>query len=334
MFDQIALRSIIEGNGAQYRESSVSFIFTCPRCQKKDKLYIRKRDGRFVCFVCKETQNFRGRAEWALTELFGLSVNEIQARLYGGDIPEQLGLLDLQFDDIWEEDYIPQNDIVNEPVCWPPDFVGLGDPSFAEGLKYLNGRGITEDHIKTYQIRYAPKQQRVIFPIIVDGGLLGWQGRFIHKTSQLNAKTAKVYEIPKILTSTTLSDKGGQYLMFQDRLKNSPHCVLAEGPISAIKADLCGGNVASMGKAVTKFQLNIISRYTKKLYIALDPDAAEDIIRVANDLYDLDCYLLQPPNGSEDLGDATPEQVYDQFKRAPRINRGALMLSLGSTLVR
>lgn len=336
MFDSVALKNIIEGGGIPYKENSVAFIFHCPRCSKKDKLYIRKRDGRFICFVCKETQNFRGRAEWALRELYNVSVEEIQARLYGGDIPEQLNLLDLQFNDMWGDWEMPQEpETPLTPVCCPPEFIGLDTPASIGGLRYLTKRGITEQHIKDYGIKYSPKDHRVIFPIIVDGNLLGWQGRYILPTSQPNLRTAKVYETPKILTSLSMGDKGGKVLMFQDRLKGASHCVLAEGPVSAIKADLCKGNVASMGKAVSKAQLDIIYNHTNKLYIALDPDAAEDIARIANDRFgEFECYLLQPPKGYEDLGDADPLAVYEQFKSAPRLNPGALILSLGSTLVR
>ena len=338
MFDPEALKKIVTSGSVQFKENAVAFIFACPRCLKKDKLYIRKRDGRFVCWVCKETDNFKGRAEWALRELYHLKLADIQARLYGGDIPEQMtSLLNLEFVDVWGD--LDEGDFgiveeVPESVCWPPDFVGPDHMMFSRGQKYLAKRGVTDEHIKTYGIKYHPGDHRVIFPVVVDDRLLGWQARYILPTTEINENTGKKYEVPKIITSKTLSDKGGRFLMFQDRLRGSEHCVLAEGPISAIKADLCGGNVASMGKAVTTIQLETIHKYVRKLYIGLDPDAGEDIARIANDRFDdFEVYLLQPPAGADDLGDACPEAVFEQFKRAPRINRGTLFISLGSTLV-
>ena len=106
--------------------------------------------------------------------------------------------------------------------------------------------------------------------------------------------------------------------MFNARLLNSDHCVLAEGPISSIKAHLCGGNVASMGKDVSDTQLNIIKNRVSKLYLALDPDATTVIERVCRQLHgEMDVFLLMPSDGYEDLGKMSPEQVFEQFKKAP-----------------
>lgn len=344
-FDPAALVRIVESSGVPHRQNAIAFIFTCPRCQKKDKLYIRKRDGRFVCWVCAETENFKGHAEWALRELTGIKIRELQEKLYGGEIPDQLVELEVELDDIWGEQ---EDDEISlppapKPVCCPFDFYEYTDPLFADGARYLASRGIKIEHVKAYDIRYCPAyvqgkgfrtDRRVIFPVKVKGTLIGWQARIIDSTKRVD-DSGREFSIPKILTSESLRDSGARYLMFQDQLKDSPHCVLTEGPVSAIKAHLCGGNVASMGKAVTAAQLDTILSYgVKKLYLALDPDAAGDVSRILRDLDpSVETYLLLPPEGREDLGDATQEEVYEQFKNAPRVDRDVLMFSLGSTFV-
>lgn len=335
MFNPKALASIIENGGMPYRQNAISYIFTCPRCAKKDKLYIRKKDGRFVCWVCQHDTSFKGRCEWALREIYSFSIKELQFKLYGAEIPDNLDELNLEFDDIWGE--FGEDEILFEPppqyICWPPDFISHYDRLFEEGFSYLTKRGISVELIKQYEIRYHPASRRVIFPLIIDGGLVGWQARAIDDVSHWDEANFKLYNGAKILTSESLRDMGHKYLMFQDNLKNTDHCVLAEGPVDALKAHKCGGNVAAMGKGVSFAQLETISSYgIKKLYLALDRDAGSDIKRILDKCSHFEIYLLLPPEGKEDLGDCTEDEVYNQYLNAPSISRGNLVFSLGHSL--
>ncbi len=339
MFSPKALRDLIEGSGVSFTQNSISFKFTCPLCDKKEKLYIRKTDGRFCCWVCKETQGFQGKPEFALTKLLDLPVRQIQKILYGDDVSDNLHhyLPKPVWKDFWGENDEEFDVVVETPLpvgtCWPPDFVGPEDPAFVAGARYLHKRGITIEHVDTYQIKYDPPSNRVIFPFIIEGRLLGWQARYIGDLLRKNTVTGKEYRVPKSLTTLPRGIQG-VHVMFQDRLKVSDHCILTEGPVDAIKAHLCGGNVASLGKGVSSQQIQTISKYVKKLYLGLDPDAGSDIRRIADEYGHLfDVYLLQPPRGREDLGDATPEEVYEAFMKAPRIKRGTLMVSLGDRLI-
>lgn len=342
-FDPTVLERIIKGSGIPFRQNTIAWIFACPRCSKKDKLYIRKRDGRFVCWVCREIDRFQGRPEFALRELLDRSLKDLQEELYGDDIPDQMVEFELDLRDLLEE----EDEIALPPepkvTTFPFDFYGPEHPLFADGARYLHGRGMNIDHVRTYDIRYCPaytqgsmkrSDRRVIFPVKIDGELIGWQARLIDPSEHVT-EDGRVFKIPKILTSESLRDTGARFLMFQDRLKASGHCVLAEGPVSAIKAHLCGGNVASMGKAVTERQLEtVLSSGIKKVYLALDRDAAEDATRLLHLLpEEIEVFLLLPPAHRDDLGDATQEEVFEQFMRAPRLERDTLMLSLGDELV-
>lgn len=344
--DQGALAKLIKDSGVAVRENATSFVFTCPRCEKKDKLAMYKESGGFVCYYCR-ANGFKGRAEFALTEILGKPIGEIRKVIYGSDVPPTLDYLDIQLEDIWGEDEnaLPPPAVVILPVevAWSPDFVGIDQPeAFVKGARYLHSRGLTPEHVKTYDIKYSPIDQRVIFPVYVGGKLLGWQARYINATERWDPSLQRTIRVPKILTSTSLIGKGQRWLMFQDRLEGSEHCVLTEGPVTALKAHLCGGNVASMGKAVSVHQLEIIKRSCRKLYLALDPDAGEQIAKLAYDLYDdLEIYLLQPPqnfmdldssDNDKDLGDFQDEEVYEIFKTAKPEPRGKVYVSLGGIL--
>jgi len=112
--------------------------------------------------------------------------------------------------------------------------------------------------------------------------------------------------------------------MFADRVAGHDHAVLCEGPLDALKAHYCGGNVATMGKAVAPAQIQLLkSSGIKKLYLALDPDAAEEVNRLVESLSGhLELYdMIAPTNGTKaDLGAMSLEEVYDLFLSAPKIN--------------
>lgn len=348
MFDKEALSKLIRDSGVPFRENGRAYVFTCPKCQKKDKLSMYKETGGFICYYCASS-GFKGRAEFALRELLGLPLRDIQKRLYGTDYSKYNDYLDISLIDLWQEDddaFTLDND--QEPpikeVVWSPDFVGLESPQkFIKGARYLHSRGLNAEHVLNYDLKYSTIEQRVIFPVKVDGKLVGWQGRYIGPTEFFDEDTQRIVKIPKILTSKTLQAAGGRYLMFQDRLVGSQHCVLSEGPITAIKAHKCGGNVASMGKAVTQSQLKTIAKHCRKLYIALDTDAAEDIMRIVRDTHEqMELYLMttpqnltcwDDPDNDKDNGDLSEEEVYDLFRAAKPEPLGKIYVSLGNLLV-
>lgn len=346
MIDANALAKLIRDSGVAYRENATSYVFECPRCHKKDKLAMYKETGGFICYHCA-SDGFKGRPEFALAELLNKHISEIRKIIYGSNAPEIFGYLDVQLIDRWneeEESYPPDNIESNIPeTCWPPDFVGMESPmTFVKGARYLHKRGITPEHVVAYDIKYSPVDQRVAFPVQVNGKLIGWQARSINPTERWDAETERMIRIPKILTSGNLVGKGQKWLMFQDRLKGSQHCILAEGPISAIKAHKCGGNVASMGKNVSEYQLKTIKNSVKKLYIALDPDAGQEIAKLAYDLYDdLEIYIMRMPQNftqldseenEKDLGDLSEDEVLEIFLSASPEPRGRIYVSVGGLL--
>ena len=325
MFDQLVLKQIIERGAVPYKEGAISFILNCPRCRKQ-KLYIRKSDGRYICFVCKNKYSMSGKAEYILNELYSISIEELREKLYGTSTYDFKSSLELNIQDPWES---PLEDVeyALPEMQFPEDFVDLSNSLFKDGLDYLNGRGITQEIVSKYDIRFAYNKNRVIFPVKVDNKLYGWQARYI-KNTNFTDSSGNLIKIPKMVTSTGL--KKDFFLMFQDNLKNSDHCVLAEGPISSLKAEMCGGNVASMGKNVSNNQLNIIKSKVSKLYIALDPDAMSEVEGIARKMYgEMDeIYYLAPPKGKEDLGEASYEEVFDQFMHAERLC-GQVFINLG-----
>lgn len=326
-----AIKQLLDEAGIHYRTNSRSYIMTCPLCNKHSKVYmLREGSCRFICFSCSSTARFQGKPEYLLTELLGQPISEIRKIIYEGEAMvwegHQIDVGDLRdfFDD---NEPAPVSEVPD--TYFPLDMVDLGSKPFAPALAYLERRGIGPELIARYGIRYDPTQRRVIFPCYVDGRLKGWQARMIDP-AEVTGEDGRVRHLSKILTSNP-GMPGAGVLMFQDNLARSPHAVLTEGPVDAIKAHLCGGNVASMGKGILRPQLlTVACSGVRRVYVGFDPDAARDIMRVARELYDLELFYMPPPPGRSDLGDATPEEVLGAFRRAERFTPSRLFVHLKS----
>ncbi len=329
--DPEVLLDFIDGQGLSYKKNSVSFIFTCPRCSKKDKLYLRRSNGQFICFKCAEVSNFRGRPEFALAELCRMPLALVKEALYGADASDyDAGYLD--FAAIFGDDDFGEDEPIEEAtptVKWPGNYYSM-DHRFAErGAIYLEGRGIPRDIALAYDLRFCPEDRRVGFPITMDGQLVGWQARLVVPNRIWNEELGKWKEIPKVLSSKDVPRE--KTVMFENRLAGQEAAVLCEGPIDALKAHLCpAGNVAAMGKAVSRGQIRLLrDRGIKRIYLALDPDAVQETARLVKEFSDLECYLMEAPKPWKDLGEMPMEAVLDLFRGAQRVDSGSLFVFFG-----
>lgn len=318
LLDPQVLADYIEGCGVPYRENSRSYVFVCPRCGKKNKLYIQKSNGSFVCWVCKETEGFQGRPEFALAELTGESIVSIREKLYGGTPIGQTGsYIDCPLRDFFGEDEVIDEDAEElKEIQWPWDYYPIEHQYGARGATYLADRGIPVDVAKLYGIHYAPHERRVVFPIYAGTRLVGWQKRLVVDNKAWNEETEEWVEGPKILSSRGIPRE--RTVMFSDHLVPD-HVVLCEGPVDALKAHLCGSNVATMGKAVSEGQIKLLRNAgVTKFYLALDPDAFAETKRLVCELGDLECYVLNP-SPHKDLGEMSMPAVLELFRNAPRV---------------
>lgn len=318
----VVIKDLLDEAGCRYKQNSKSYILPCPKCRKNDKLYIRKMDGRFVCWYCSSVDGFQGSPEYALSLLTNLPIVVLREKLYGFSSVELSPSLDLQL-----RDFMDSEDEIEEPepyttmlsVTWPLTSFAIDSEQAIKGANYLQTRGIPTDVAAQYGIRYDIPSMRVLFPVEFQGALLGWQGRYIGNSEEDN--------VPKALTSKGLSKN--RIVMFADKLINSEHCILCEGPIDALKANLCGGNVATMGKAVSAVQLDFIrKRGVKKVYLALDPDAYREANKLLKQLGDMEVYDMRPPDKYSDIGEMPMDEVYSLFKSAPRVTSSYLFVNL------
>jgi hypothetical protein len=272
MLDSNKLARYIKDAGISFRQNSKSFIFTCPLCSGKDKLYIRKNDGRFACWKCKETQGFQGSPEFALAELTSQPLIAVKKALYGHTSEQATIFIDIKFNDLVDEDEIIEEVEELPTLTFPYHFLKIDHKGAIKGLNYLNSRNISLETAIKYDIRFSPEKQAIIFPIYINKQLVGWQFRTIEALKIL-LDNGTIFTRNKAWSSDNIpSDK---VFMFQNNLLNSRHAVLCEGPIDAIVAnEAVGGGIASMGKAVSVTKAGMLCRSgIERLYVAIDPDA-------------------------------------------------------------
>ncbi|MFN3309427.1 MAG: DNA primase [Anaerolineales bacterium] len=177
-----------------------------------------------------------------------------------------------------------------------------------QALAYLRQRGLQDETLEAFGIGYAPQRwdglmqhfaaKGVEMQALLQAGLISesqegrLHDRFRHRVmipirdeqgrmAGFGARVLDPNDVPKFLNSpqTPLFDKG-QLLYGLDRARSSirekDQAVLVEGYLDVIALHQAGfTNVVSpMGTALTEQQLFLLKRFTKRLVLALDADAA------------------------------------------------------------
>src|ERR1700690_721935 len=317
--DPEVLSNYLEELGLSYRSNSLSYIFNCSRCSKA-VLYMYRASGIFRCMKC----DFKGRPEYAISDLAGVPLLTVKNALYGTQFVDTTEQLDLKLEDFFGEEDEFEVEIIPS-ISWQWNEYPIDHPHSKRGLTYLQSRGIPLEVAQKYHIHHSPTTQRVLIPMEVNGRLLGHQGRLIVPNVIWNEELQKFKEAPKIISSDNFPNS--RVVIFADNLKGSEHAIICEGPFDAMKFDLCGGNIATTGKAVSKGQINFIRSYgVKKIYLALDRNAYAESTKLAQEFSDLEVYKINVLDGYQDFGEMSFEQCLQAFKEAQPVFPGQLQV--------
>lgn len=321
MINPEILESLIDELGLNYKTNSISFIFHCPKSDcGKDVMYMYRASGVFLCMRC----HFKGSAAVGISALSGISVYEISNKLYGTQFVDTTENLQLNLDSFFGETDEIDFEIIPK-IKWSFEELPINHKHSIKGLKYLESRGIPLNIALKYNIRYSPTKQRVLFPLEVDGRLLGHQDRIIVPNRVWSEEDQKFKEAPKAISTDNLPTS--RVVMFGDNLNGSEHAIIAEGPVDCIKFDEAKGNIATLGKGVSLGQISYIrSKGVKRIYLALDNDAYADSAKLAQEFSDLEVYKIDVLPGMHDFGDMSFEQCLQAFKDAKPVLPGHLFV--------
>lgn len=187
----------------------------------------------------------------------------------------------------------------------------MNTPAGKPALDYLKEkRGLSEATIEAFGLGYAPQSWEAAAQHfrskgfqeqdLLDAGLVserdsgGVYDRFRHRVmfpirdergrmAGFGARILNPEDFPKFLNSpqTTLFDKG-RLLYGMDRARKAiriqDQVVIVEGYLDVIALHQAGfeNTVSPMGTALTEHQLYLLKRFTRRIVLALDPDAAGD----------------------------------------------------------
>jgi DNA primase len=181
-------------------------------------------------------------------------------------------------------------------------------PSGKPALDYLVKRGLTQTSIETFGLGYAPtgwdtamqhfiskgftNEELLQAGLIVEKDSGGYRDKFhnrilfpirdaLGKMCGFGGRVLDPNDIPKFLNSpqTTLFDKGRLlYGLDQARktIRMQEQAVIVEGYLDVIALHQCGfaNTISPMGTALTEDQLRLLKRFTRRIVLALDADAA------------------------------------------------------------
>jgi DNA primase len=298
--------------GIFVRETYRSYILKCPHCNKPD-LYFDKTVGNFICFAgsCGE----KGNGFKLLSKIKDISYKDAKDLVLHEKEHHKAPGFEVSF-----TDEVKKPEEEESRMLELEHFYSLDNEESVEGRLYLLNRGIPLKVAQKYDLKYSPIYRRVIFPLMHNGELAGYQARAIDQVD----KGARMRNNPGF--------KKGGYLMFYDKIPlDSKHIIIAEGPVDALKFDLCGGNVASLGKDLSKNQLLMITDLpVERVYWALDDDA-DNLIPDYVESISKESYIVRVPEAAKkrilesgkdkaDFGECTYEECAQAIREAKKIS--------------
>ncbi len=186
----------------------------------------------------------------------------------------------------------------------------INTPPGEKAREYLKQRGLDEETIEVFGLGYAPnswdaglnhfKSKGYTEQDLLDAGLVterdsgGFYDRFRHRVvfpirdergrmAGFGARVLNPEDIPKFINSpqTAVFDKG--HLLYgleraRRPIRAQDQVVIVEGYLDVIALHQAGytNTVSPMGTALTDRQLNLLKRFSRRIILALDSDAAGD----------------------------------------------------------
>ena len=187
--------------------------------------------------------------------------------------------------------------------------IGFAEKNESDTLKFINTLGISKNELRNLGLLSDKGnllfKNRIIFPITnLRNDTIGFGGRAIEDfgPKYINSAESGVYKKNRALYFTD---------NFLSVVKKKKFVILVEGYFDVIAFNKLGyANVASpSGTALTVQQINLLSRYTKDIYICFDNDTAGDmatkrILEIKNNQpSDLNFFKLNLPDNYKDISE-------------------------------
>ena len=270
--------------------------FNCVCCDDtRHRMYVNLHNGKVYCHNC----NYSGNIVNLIQYVEGVDYNkaadifsEIKDNL---SLPENVGLS-------LQGLFAPKPKTLKRAIPLPEEYSPIDPykPSARtyRAIAYLHRRKITNEQISYYKMGFCYRgeyKDRVIIPISENNELKFWVARAITPFTKLKEKSPsnEDYQISK-----------SEVIFNIDRAAREFNtAIICEGIFDALAFN--GVGVSLLGKKLYKEQLNMLLSYKRQLtegvYIALDWDAKDDALKMAEELSQyFDVKLVNIPKEDDD----------------------------------
>ena len=262
----------------------------CPMCDDKSgHLYVLLSAGLPFCQKCKYDPKSPVRF---IADVDNITFSEV-IRMCGESFGHPDMSVEEVVDDLFEEEeegYF-EYEVMDMPtdVATPFFESGLSTPlatAFKKARAYLEGRGVTREQVRQYDMKYCYFGQyggRLIIPCFYKGDLVTFVARDIFGHS------SRKYLNP-------IGNKQSDFLFNLDNVKGDS-VVLTEGVFDAISASLVAPAVASFGKSLSARQMRLLNQF-KRVVFYWDADAYPQAEKYAEALH-TDCLVVKHYDGKD-----------------------------------
>lgn len=248
---------------------------------------VDKNNGMFICFSCGEAGNIIDMVMNSTNRTYFEAVRLINSYQERSDIENDVEKI------IEMDSSLPEFDkhliqTLHENLMREP-----------RGIQYLQQRSITIESMKKLLLGYSKRQDMVTVPVLDhENKALGFVGRSVEGKSFKNSTG-----LPKSKVLFNLNN------CMRERI------VVVESSFDAIRLWQLGiPAVATLGASISRYQIELLNRYSKGVLVCPDNDAAghkleEKIIKYCKK--EVDVIKLQ---NAKDVGDLSDIQIIEIFK--------------------
>lgn len=245
------IKRVIAGSGITVEnEVDSDYIIFCPfhNNYRSPAGEVDKQSGMFYCFSCQHVCDLVALVMQTSGRTYFEAVRFIKSKETETDLEFQINQTLVN-----KPDYVPYDELqirrLNQQAFESP-----------RALRYYQGRLITEDSIRKFDLGFSEKQDMVTIPVhSPDGMPVGFVGRSVEGKEFKNTPG-----LPKAKTLFNLH-----------RVKTSNKVYVVESSFDAIRLDQCGfPAVATLGANVSNFQTDLLQKYFNNIIVIADNDEA------------------------------------------------------------
>lgn len=281
------IERVLIGSGVSIEsEVDTDYIIFCPFHvnNRTPAGEIDKERGTFFCFACHHVADLVEFVMHQTGRTYFESVRFIKSKETESNLQQDV-LKKLEEKPM----YVPYDSVMVQRL----NMAALESP---RARTYFDGRNISEQSIKKFELGYSENQDMVTIPVhSPDGILVGFVGRSVEGKDFKNT--------PKLPKSKVLFNL--------HRIKSAKSIYVVESSFDAIRLDQCGfPAVATLGSNVSNIQIDLLRKYFNDIIVIADNDqAGKEMTKKLQEKLSSKVSLLKLDAQYKDVGDMDDDEI-------------------------